>query len=113
MLQVAIGVAGHLLRAQLLERGVHLLLRLLRRVEQHHLVVLDDVAGEKRGVVRHDLLRRKRLDLPQQIERQPLRARHRLVVEEVIDDAGRRLPARPPLLSHDRPALASRPGTVT
>jgi len=49
--------------------------------------VLDDVAGEERGVVRDDLAGRKRLDLVEDIEREALRARHRLIVEEMIDGA--------------------------
>ncbi len=80
-------VAWHLLRAQLHQRALHLLLRLVGGIEQHDLVVLDDVSGKKRGVIGNDFLRRERLDLAQQFERQPLRPRDRLVVEEVIDDA--------------------------
>jgi hypothetical protein len=37
--------------------------------------VLDDVAGEKRRVVGHHVLSGKRLHLPQQLDREALRAR--------------------------------------
>ena len=96
-----------------LELRAHLLLRSLRRLEQHDLIVLDDVAGEERRVVGDELLRRKRLDLPQQIDRHALRPRHQLIVEEVIDDAGRGLPSHAALLRTTRLPLLSRPGTLT
>jgi hypothetical protein len=104
-LQIAIRVAGHLLGTQRRQLRLHLLLRALCRVEQNHLIVLDDVTAEKCCVIRDDLLRGKRLDLTQQIQRQPLRPGHWLIFKEVIDDAGRRLPANPLLGTHDRPPL--------
>ena len=44
----------------------HRVLRVLRRLEQHELVVLDDETREKCRVVWNELARRKRLDLLQQ-----------------------------------------------
>src|SRR5687767_1401081 len=75
-------------------------------VVEHYQVVLNDVAGEEGGVVRDELARRKRLHLPQQIDRDPLRPRHRLIVEIVFDDSGGRLPANAPLLADDPVPLA-------
>ena len=89
------------------------MLRLARGLGQHHLVVLDDVAGKKGGVVRHQLTGWKRLHLPQQGDRHPLRPRHRLIVKGVLDDSRRRLPrTRRSCRMTVRPLL-SRPGTVT
>ena len=64
--------------------------------------MLDDEAREKRRVVRHQLLGRKRLDLRQQRVRHATRPRHRLVVEEVLDLARGRLPAHVPDLTRLR-----------
>ena len=102
--QVAVGIARNLLRTQLLQRGVHLVGRSLCRVEEDHAVVFDHVSGEKRRVIGHDVRRGKRLHLCEQIQRQALRARHRVVVEEVIDDPRGGFPSHPPL--HAGHALA-------
>ena len=66
----------------------------LRRVEQHDLVVLDDEAREKRGVVRRPA---PWSETARPAAAEPcddaLRARHRLVVEEMLDDARRPAPS--------------------
>ena len=68
--------------------------RALRRVEQHDLVVLDDEAGEERRVVGHQIRRvGNGSTCFSSVRATPLRSRHRLIVEEVIDHARRPAPS--------------------
>ena len=70
----------------------HLVDRALRRIDQHHLIMLDDESREHRGVVGHEISRRKRLDTLQQVDPDALRPGYRFIIEEVLDAARRRLP---------------------
>ena len=61
--QIAVGVAGDLRAAELLEPLRSSGLGAAGGLVQHDLVVLDDMSGQKRGVVRHELGGRERFDL--------------------------------------------------
>ena len=103
--QVALRVAGHFARAQARERVVHLPERLRDGLFEIDLIALDDEAGEKRGVVRHDIVCWKRFHLPEQRVIHAPGRRHGLVVEEMVDRPRRGLPSHVTYLPSVRPAL--------
>jgi hypothetical protein len=104
--EVAIRVARNLGGAQTPELLVHRLARGLGSADQIDLVAFDDPAGDIRRIVGFELAGRERLDAAQQPGMHADRGADEIVVENVLQAPGGRLPAYLAHLARLRAAAA-------